>query len=78
MDSEGYVYVSDNGNHRIQKFDSEGRFVTKWGSFGSENGELSGPTGLAVDSRGNVYVSDMGNNRIMKLVPAEATASFDQ
>jgi tetratricopeptide (TPR) repeat protein/streptogramin lyase len=31
IDSIGYVYVTDSGNHRIQKFDSNGTFITKWG-----------------------------------------------
>ena len=32
MDNEGNVYVSEQGNHRIQKFDSEGHQLTMWGS----------------------------------------------
>lgn len=27
VDSKGYLYVVDTGNHRIQKFDNEGKFV---------------------------------------------------
>jgi len=34
VDNSGYVYVSDNLNHRIQKFTSDGMFITKWGSSG--------------------------------------------
>jgi NHL repeat len=33
VDNLGYIYVADTGNHRIQKFDKDGKFVTKWGSF---------------------------------------------
>ena len=29
---DGGVYVADSGNHRIQKFTSDGVFVTKWGT----------------------------------------------
>jgi DNA-binding beta-propeller fold protein YncE len=64
VDTGGNVYVSDNGNHRVVKFDSSGSFIASWGSGGSGNGEFKGPTGLAVDSKGRVYVSDMGNHRI--------------
>ena len=32
--SDGSVYVTDSGNHRIQKFTSEGVFVSKWGTEG--------------------------------------------
>ena len=31
-DYYGYIYVADGGNTRIQKFTSDGQFVTKWGS----------------------------------------------
>ena len=33
-DSSGNVYVADIDNNRIQKFDSNGNFITKWGSNG--------------------------------------------
>ncbi len=33
-------------------------FVTKWGSYGSDDGQFEGPYGVAVDSSGNVYVAD--------------------
>ena len=42
----------------IQKFTSEGDFITKWGSEGTEDGQIFIPTGLAVDSEGNVFVAD--------------------
>ena len=42
------------------------RFVSKWGSFGSGDGQFSSPQGIAVDSSGNVYVTDTQNNRIQK------------
>jgi DNA-binding beta-propeller fold protein YncE len=31
----GNVYVSDSNNHRIQKFTSNGTFITKWGGPGT-------------------------------------------
>jgi DNA-binding beta-propeller fold protein YncE len=36
VDSSGNVYVSDNGNNRIQMFDGNGNFITKW-DFNSQN-----------------------------------------
>lgn len=68
-DRTGNVYVVDQHNHRIQKFDSEGNFVSMWGKFGTQPGEFNYPYGVAVDSRGDVYVSDMNNNRIQKFSP---------
>lgn len=54
VDSSGYVYVADTANHRIQKFDSVGNFITKWGSKGTGDGEFDHPIGIAVDSSGYV------------------------
>jgi len=68
VDSAGNVYVADPGpgNHRIQKFDSNGTFLTKWGSLGSGDGQFNKPRRVAVDTAGNVYVSDNNNHRIQK------------
>ena len=35
VDSAGNVYVADTGNNRIQKFTSNGTFITTWGSYRS-------------------------------------------
>ena len=32
VDASGFVYVTDDENHRIQKFDSNGNFISEWGS----------------------------------------------
>ena len=64
VDSSNNVYVVDAGNNRIQKFTSNGTFITTWGSYGTGNGQFISPSGIAVDSSNNVYVVDAGNNRI--------------
>ena len=64
VDSVGNVYVADTGNHRVQKFDTNGAFITKWGENGVGQGKFTSPYGVAVDSSGNVYVSDMGTHKI--------------
>jgi parallel beta-helix repeat protein len=66
VDGAGNVYVADTGNHRVQKFSSEGNFIVAWGSRGSNNGQFKSPYGIAVDSTGDVYVADYGNYRIQK------------
>lgn len=65
-DKSSNIYVVDQHNHRIQKFDSEGNFILMWGKEGDQQGEFNYPYGIAIDSKGNVYVSDMNNNRIQK------------
>ena len=66
VDKDGYLYVADMNNHRIQKFDPNGRFVTRWGTQGAGKGNLYAPKGIAVDNGGNVYVSDTSNYRIQR------------
>jgi len=65
-DSSGNIYVADRQNHRIQKFDSNGNFLLKWGSLGTNDGQFDHPFGLVVDSSDNVYVTDQFNNRVQK------------
>ncbi len=71
LDKYDNVYVTDpqsdpgcSKEARILKFDSNGNFITKFGSSGKEPGEFRDPEQLAVDNEGNVYVSDRGENTI--------------
>jgi DNA-binding beta-propeller fold protein YncE len=66
VDSSGNVYASDYDGGRIQKFLSDGTFLTKIGSPGSGDGQLSMPTGVTIDSSGDIYVVNAYNNRIEK------------
>lgn len=66
VDPSGYLYVTELGNHRVQKFSSMGAPVTSWGSFGEGNGQFRRPYGIAVDGNGNVYVADLDNHRVQK------------
>ncbi len=64
--ADGYVYVADSGNNRIQKFDANGQFITQWGSEGDGPGQFKEPWGIAVDAKGHVYVADTWNHRLQK------------
>jgi DNA-binding beta-propeller fold protein YncE len=66
VDSQGSVYVADNANQRIQKFDHEGNFLMQWGSQGTGDGQFLSPIGIAVDRQGNVYVIDDARDDIQK------------
>jgi DNA-binding beta-propeller fold protein YncE len=37
-------------------------FVTKWGTYGTEDGQFNFPWGIAIDSIGYVYITDIGWN----------------
>ncbi len=70
------LFVVDQHNHRIQKFDQDGNFILMWGKQGNGPGEFNFPYGIALDSKGFVYVTDMNNNRIQKFSPDGAFIAF--
>ena len=71
MASNGSVFVVGFQIGRIQKFDWEGVFVSKWGTFGTDEGQFNLPMDVAVASDGSVYVADMLNHRIQKFLPRQ-------
>ena len=59
--------VCDSQNHRVQVFELSGKFVTKFGSEGSERGELNNPSSTAILSDGRIVVCEFYNHRIQVL-----------
>ena len=72
ISDDGFIYVADTFNHRILKFDNQGKLVLQWGFYGSvyESNErsngLNEPWGIDVSKDGFVYVADTWNHRIVK------------
>jgi len=67
IDSNENIYVGDNFNNRIQKFDKSGSFLKSWGVKGSDKGEFLNINGIAIDSKDNLYVIDGDlNERVQK------------
>jgi DNA-binding beta-propeller fold protein YncE len=57
--------VVDKEGANVQKFDSNGDFVAKWGREGDGDGEFSKPEDIAINPKtGRVYVTDTGNSRV--------------
>src|ERR671910_488932 len=82
LDKYDNVYVTDpqsdpgcSQQPRVLKFDSEGKFITKWGTKGKGDGQFLDPEHLAVDSEGNVYVSDRKKDDIQKFAPVGGETS---
>lgn len=40
------------------------KFIAKFGSYGSSNGQFSCPDSVTTDNQGNIYVSGCSNDRI--------------
>ena len=69
VDSNENVYLSDDWRNTISVFDSNGKFLRKWGEAGSGDGQLFRPAGLAVEKNDNIIVVDSGNNRLQVFTP---------
>ncbi len=55
-----YIYVADELNDRIQKFDGDGNFVCQWVGDYDLDGPSARPQAIAVDSQNFVYVNALG------------------
>lgn len=60
VDAGHRVYVVDNGNRRVQKFDAQGSFLGKWTVNFNPNPSASYESGVAVDAAGYVWVAGYG------------------
>ena len=65
----GYVYVADLNNDRVDVFSTAGAYVGQFGGSGNGHGQFSYPVGIAVAGSGDLYVSDAGNNRVQEFTP---------
>ncbi|XP_025018082.1 RING finger protein nhl-1 isoform X3 [Tetranychus urticae] len=64
------IVVADSSNHRVQVFDSTGRFLHEFGSYGSAEGEFDCLAGVAVNRIGQYIVSDRYNHRVQIFDPS--------
>jgi sugar lactone lactonase YvrE len=64
VDAAGNLWVVDENNNRVEKFNAAGEYMAKFGSSGTGNGQFTRPTALAIDAKGNIWVTDAGNKRV--------------
>ena len=76
VDSQGRVFVADTGNKRIVVFDSNGNYLTEFGTGGFDPGQFDEPVGVAVANDGTVYVTDTWNQRIQSFIPSEGAGEI--
>ncbi|HVO38652.1 MAG TPA: hypothetical protein VMV03_06460 [Spirochaetia bacterium] len=56
-------------NTRVQKFDSSGNFIQKFGTGGMGNGGFGWPVGIAINATGQIAVSDYRGCLIQEFNP---------
>ena len=65
QDSQGNYFISEYGEFdRIQKYDSEGKFICRFGETGSGPLQFSRPQCLMFDKDDNLWITDACNHRI--------------
>jgi sugar lactone lactonase YvrE len=68
-DADGNIYstTSHGTNRKIRKYNSDGQFITEWGSVGTGDGQFGssdiGPASVTVVGA-RVYAADPGNHRV--------------
>jgi sugar lactone lactonase YvrE len=77
VDSNGNLYIAENGNARIRKVTAPAGIITTVAGNGTNgysgngglaiNAAMNRPSGLALDGAGNLYVADTYNNVIRKV-----------
>ena len=65
FDSLGNIVVADRCNHRVQVFDGNGSFLSKFGEKGSRDYQL--PEGLSIHGKGDIIVVANKGNKLIKV-----------
>ncbi len=66
---EGNLLVSLSQVHRVVRMDESGKLIGNIGKPGSQEGEMLGPGGLALDQQNRLWISEYQNNRIQIFSP---------
>jgi len=64
LDSDGFIYVTDTGNNRIQVFTAYGEFLTSFGEYG--NGQVYSPNYISIDEDDTIFVSEANESNVKK------------
>ncbi len=84
LDTEGNLYIADEGNARIRMIAPSGNLTTIAGTgstgYSGDGGPATGaklslPTGVAVDAAGDLYIADNNNARIRMVTASTGNIS---
>ena len=64
QDSCGNFFITDSGNHRIRKFNSQWQEILAFGEPGTEPGQFQYPLCVSIAPNDLLYIADLNNNRI--------------
>ncbi|MBN2055559.1 hypothetical protein JW905_11585, partial [bacterium] len=73
VDRSGNLFVADPGNHRVQKFDPNGAFVTLWEPAAGAVDTPFLPWAVTALDDGRVAVADRGRNAVWYLRPTDGS-----
>ena len=61
---ENHIVISDTNNYRVQIFDRNGKFITKFGSKGTLEAQFLCPSGIGLDGENNIVIADFRNANV--------------
>jgi DNA-binding beta-propeller fold protein YncE len=68
-DSLGNYFITDSGNHRVQKFNPQWQEIMSFGEKGSSPGQFEYPLCVTVAPNDLLYVADLNNERVQVFSP---------
>jgi len=69
LDAANSLLVADGGHNRIQRFNSDGKFLFQFGDTGVPEDQLKDPIAVAVAPSGHILVTSSLNSRIQNFQP---------
>jgi sugar lactone lactonase YvrE len=88
FDAQGRLFVADRGNHRLQIFDQDGKYIDSFYQFGRVSGLFILPDGTlyAIDSESNaerhpdwktgVRIGKVTEDKVTAFIPGHVTGDF--
>jgi DNA-binding beta-propeller fold protein YncE len=69
LSEDQHLWVADGTTQKFTKFNTEGKLLFSWGTFGTFPGGFWGVHQFSVDSEGALYTADVHIGRPQKFVP---------